>query len=94
MRPAESLKRMQFYQKKKYANTIQLNGPPLSLDGGGSHQQWKKLDPSEIVVHSLKCQDTLDDFLESQMREQYIKQLIKRAKHKAPIQEISDFVNG
>lgn len=75
MRPSESLKRTQYYQTKKLTQQIAhgnvncappiYSGPPLSIvNGGGSRTQWSRLDPSEIIVHNLKCQDQLDDYIE------------------------------
>lgn len=42
--------------------------------------QWKRLDPSEILVHNVKCQDQIDDILEDEMRKHYKTKFIKQAR--------------
>lgn len=64
----------------------EFGGPPLASNSGllqrqgpYSLNQWNRLDPGEILVHSVKCQDQLDDFLESQMRKKFVKKFEAQA---------------
>lgn len=71
----DNLKRSLYYQTKRNVNQAKnghigslpplYGGPPSSAN---CLNQWNRLDPSEILVHNVKCQDEIDDFLESQMR--------------------------
>ena len=42
--------------------------------------QWSRLDPSEILVHNVKCQDQIDDLIEARMRKQFVQKLDKQAR--------------
>ena len=56
-----------------------FGAPPMAQHPGQMNSnnlhQWNRLDPSEILVHNVKCQDQLDDYLEQQMRLDYERKL-------------------
>ena len=54
-------------------------GPPLAT-ATSNLNQWNRLDPSEILVHDVKCQDQIDDLLEDQMRNIFKEKFVKKAK--------------
>jgi hypothetical protein len=42
-------------------------------------KQWNRLDPSEILVHNVKCLDQVDDLLEEEMRKQFKAKFMRKA---------------
>ena len=75
-----------------------FSGPPISRAYfHGNKNQWTRLDPSELLVHSLKCHDQLDDYIEMKMRDQYIEKLTSKfdTKENPKLKrDIVEFVNG
>lgn len=45
--------------------------------------QWKRLDPSEILVHNLKYHDQVDDMIEAAMRKNFKTQFLRRGEKTA-----------
>lgn len=70
-----------------------FSGPPVPIANGSNIKQWSRLDPSEIIIHNLKCQDQLDDFIEDQMRQKLCNELIAKSKSHIETTDNSDETN-
>ena len=87
LRHSDALKRTQYYSTKKHITQLQnghigampplYGGPPVASRRMNANQ-WSRLDPSEILVHNVKCQDQLDDIIEDRMREEFARQIIQK----------------
>uniref|UniRef100_A0A7S3IV36 Uncharacterized protein n=1 Tax=Strombidium inclinatum TaxID=197538 RepID=A0A7S3IV36_9SPIT len=58
-----------------------LGGPPLPVKrlNKANLVEWNRLGSNELLIHSLKSHDHIDDLIEQKMRKEYAHSLVARA---------------